>query len=189
MKKDPLTTGEIAEHCHVSYRTVLVWIEEGKLRSYTTPGGHNRVKIEDFVSFLKKYNMPVPDGLSGRVDKKRILIVDDDKNIVNAISRILKQEGRYDLDYAFDGFDAGRKLFEFMPDLVILDIRMPGIDGYEVAKRMKSTPYESKISIIVVSGYFESNGKEKMFSIGVDACIDKPFKPEELVEKVKELVG
>lgn len=189
MNTQPLTTGEIAKYCHVTYRTVLVWIDEGKLKSYATPGGHNRVKVEDFLEFLKKFNMPIPDDFTGVIKRKKILIVDDDKSMVNAIVRVLKLENRYEIDFAFDGFDAGRKLFEFNPDIVLLDIKMPGIDGYEVARRIKSMPYETGIKIIVLSAYFEEDGKEKMLSIGVDACMDKPFKQEELISKIKELVG
>ncbi|MFH1767527.1 MAG: response regulator, partial [Candidatus Omnitrophota bacterium] len=127
MNQKPLTTGEIAEFCHVTYRCVLVWIKEGKLKSYKTPGRHNRVKTADFLDFLKKHDMPAPRELKGVVEKKRIIIVDDDKNMVNSIKRALKMENRYEIDTAFDGFDAGRKILGFKPDLVILDIRMPGM--------------------------------------------------------------
>ena len=99
MNKRPLTTGKAAEYCHVTYRTVLKWIEKGKLQSYRTPGGHHRVQTEDFLRFLKKHNMPIPSTETDRViQRKRILIVDDNKNMVNSIKRVLRAEKRYQID-------------------------------------------------------------------------------------------
>ena len=72
--------------------------------------------------------------------KKRILIVDDDKGMVDSIQRFLKREKRYDLGIAYDGFEAGQRFSEFKPDLVILDIRMPGLDGYKLCSHIRSNP-------------------------------------------------
>ena len=62
--RKPLTTGQIAEYCHVTHRAVLNWVESGKLPAYRTPGKHSRVSVEDFVSFLHEYHMPVPAELA-----------------------------------------------------------------------------------------------------------------------------
>lgn len=184
----PFTTGKIAGLCHVTYRCVLKWIEGGKLNSYRTPGGHNRVRKKDFLHFLKKYNMPVPDELDVAAYKKRVLIVDDDRNMVESVKDILGMQNKYEVDTAYDGFDAGRKFFIFKPDFLILDIRMPGLDGYDVARKVKQSPKGNKIKIIAISGYFKQEKKEKILSMGVDACISKPFKPEKLLQKIEELL-
>jgi two-component system response regulator VicR len=81
----PLTTGEIADLCHVHLRTVLQWIHDGKLKSYRTPGNHSRVKVDDYIIFLKQYNMPIPDSLSSRGNTRKVLIVDDDANMVSSL--------------------------------------------------------------------------------------------------------
>jgi len=191
MDHKPLTTGEIAKYCHVTYRCVLVWIEEGKLKAYKTPGGHNRVAPENFTGFLKKYNMPIPDEFKGIV-KKKILIVDDDVGMINSIKRILRMERKYIIDTAINGFEAGRKLYEFRPDLVILDIRMPGMDGYEVAKKIKSSLLSflgTDIKVIAASAYFEEDGKKRILDLGVEACLDKPFTNEELLTTLGELLN
>jgi excisionase family DNA binding protein len=188
MEQKPLTTGEIAKLCHVSLRTALIWVEEGKLKAYQTPGGHNRIRTEDFISFLKKFNMPIPAAFSGMDVKKKILVVDDDKNFANSIKRILRAEKRFEIETAFDGFDAGAKLLEFKPDLVVLDIRMPGLDGYEVARRIKQSREGERIRMIAMSAYFKEDGKKKILDIGADACLDKPFENGELLEKINELV-
>ncbi|HPN88925.1 MAG TPA: response regulator [Candidatus Omnitrophota bacterium] len=189
MQKRPLTTGEIAEYCHVTNRAVLKWIEEGSLRAYRTPGNHSRVSVEDFLEFLKVYNMPVPDEFQGIPTKKKILIVDDDKNMANSIKRTLNVKEKYLADIAYDGFDAGRKLFYFKPDLVILDMRMPGLNGYEVAKRIKDFPESTHVKIIAISAFFEEEGKEKILAVGANCCLDKPFNQEELFKKIEELIG
>jgi len=186
--QEPLTTGDVADYCHVSLRTVLFWIEEGKLHTYKTPGGHNRIKRSEFMEFMKKHEMPIPARFIHPEQRKKILIVDDDRNMVNALVRMLKRENRYDLDTAFDGFDAGRKILEFMPDIVILDIRMPGVDGYAVTKRIKLIPHDRNIKIIAVSAFFEEEGKNKILSFGADACLDKPFDNDKLVSLLDNLL-
>ena len=107
MNKKALTTYAIADHCQVTPRTVIQWINEGKLKAYRTPGNHSRVQMEDFLNFLKKYNMPLPVEVIPKTNKKRVLIVDDDKSMVDVIHRILKREKIYDLEVAYDGFEAG----------------------------------------------------------------------------------
>ena len=188
MDRKPFTTREIAKFCHVTDRCVLIWIEEGKLKSYKTPGGHNRIKKENFLRFLKVHNMPIPEEVKGSIQSKKILIVDDDRNMVSAIRRILVLTKKYEVAAAYDGFEAGRKLLEFCPDLVLLDIRMPGIDGYEVARSIKQILKGEDIKIIAVSAYFGKEGKEKILSIGADACLDKPFSNENLLQEIERVI-
>ena len=86
MERRPLTTGDIAAYCHVTDRAVLKWIEEGKLKAYRTPGSHSRVNIEDFLAFLKEYNMPIPKDFERDASAlKKILVVDDDRRIRNLL--------------------------------------------------------------------------------------------------------
>jgi len=191
MKKNALTTSDIAEYCDVSSRTAGQWISEGKIKAYRTPGNHCRVKIEDFLTFLRNYNIPIPKefiSTDSQDNKKRILIVDDDKDMALTIERTLKLPRKYDIDLAFDGFDAGRKVIEFKPDLVILDIRMPGMDGYAVTKRIKDIPELLHTKIIAISAFFEEEGREKILSLGANVCLDKPFNKEDLLNGVGKLI-
>lgn len=191
MIKKAFTTSEIAQYCQVTPRTVVQWIHDGKINAYRTPGNHSRVKKQDFLEFLKKYKIPIPRELESvhAKGRKKILIVDDDKNMAKSIERILKIKKRYELQLAFDGFDAGRKVVYFQPDLVILDIKMPGMDGYEVAKRIKQLPETAHTKIIAISAFFKQEGKKKILSLGADACLDKPFSREELVDEIKNILG
>ncbi len=187
MQKTPLTAEKIANFCHVTHRTVLKWIEEGKIKAYKTPGNHYRVKQNDFLDFLKKYKMPVPDTLKEiTASPKKILIVDDDENMVNSIKRILRREGNFELETSYNGFDAGMKFLGFSPDVVILDIKMPKMDGYEVVRRIKEFTDINDIKVIAMSAFFEEEGKHKALSLGVDFCLDKPFKSQELLETLKK---
>ncbi len=186
----PLTTGEVADFCHVTYRTVLKWVEDGKIKAYRTPGNHSRIHPGDFVDFLKEYHMPIPEIFHAQQTmNKKILIVDDDKNMANSIKRVLRNAGNYEIELAYNGFDAGRKFIGFDPDLVILDIRMPGMDGYEVTKNIKETSLGKRVKIIAISAFFEQEGKNRIEKIGVDACLDKPFNSDVLFKKIKELLN
>ena len=185
----PLTTGEIADLCHVHLRTVLQWIHDGKLKAYRTPGNHSRVKVDDFIGFLKQYNMPIPDSLAGRGGARKILIVDDDANMVSSIRRLFKKEPNFEIEVAYDGFEAGIKLLLFKPDLVVLDMKMPGMNGYEVAQKIKRSANCEHTKIIGVSAYFEDQDKERLREIGVECCFDKPFNSAELIEKAKAVLG
>ena len=190
MKKKALTTYDIAKYCDIAPRTAIQWINEGKIKAYRTLGNHSRVKIQDFLKFLKENNIPIPkelESIDAKDEKKKILIVDDDKNMALTIERTLKLKGKYKLELAFNGFDAGRKVIDLKPDLVILDIRMPGMDGYEVTKRIKDLPELFHTKIIAISAFFEQDGKEKVMSLGADACLDKPFDKEKLLNVIKEM--
>lgn len=185
----PLTTGEIADLCHVHLRTVLQWIHDGKLKAYRTPGNHSRVKIDDFIAFLKQYNMPIPENLEAPGSGRKVLIVDDDVNMVNSIKRILRKDQVFEVDVAYDGFEAGIKLLLFKPDLVILDMKMPGMNGFEVAQKIKRSVTCEHTKIIAVSAYFEEADKERLIRMGVDFCLDKPFNSGILLENVKSLLA
>jgi excisionase family DNA binding protein len=184
----PLTTGEIADLCHVHLRTVLQWIHDGKMKAYRTPGNHSRVSVDDFIEFLKQYNMPIPEHLANRSANRKLLIVDDDVNMVNSTKRLFKKEANFEIDVAYDGFEAGIKLLLFKPDIVVLDMKMPGMNGYEVAQKIKRSANCEGTKIVCVSAYFENGDKERLTKIGVDYSLDKPFNSQELVDKVKELL-
>lgn len=185
----PLTTGEIADLCHVNLRTVLQWIHDGKLKAYRTPGNHSRVTVDDFISFLKKFKMPIPDTLGHREGSRRVLIIDDDVNLVNSLKRLLRKEQVYEMEVAYDGFEGGIKLLLFKPDVVILDMKMPGMSGFDVAQKIKRSPNCEHTRIVGVSAYFNQEDKDRLLSMGVDCCLDKPFNSEVLISKVKELFG
>ena len=126
--KIALTTGDIAAHCLISADTVINWIKEKKLKAYTTPGGHRRIHVSDLKVFLNEYNLPpYPEDV---LETRKVLVVDDEPKVVELITNCLGMTDQYELATAADGFDAGLQVSKFNPNLIILDLMMPNIDGF-----------------------------------------------------------
>jgi len=179
MSMDILTVSQASKYCRVSPKTIINWIEAGHIKSYKTVGGHRRIKKEDLDRFLTERGM-----------KKKILVVDDDKIIVETIVQSLEEdEYGYELISASDGFEAGIQVSHFKPDLIILDIMMPDINGYEVCKRIKMDPETKDTKIVVLSAYLDEEGYGKMKEYGADACFSKPLPLPQLKEEVAKLLG
>ncbi|MBI3313533.1 MAG: response regulator [Candidatus Omnitrophica bacterium] len=188
---DVLTTGQIAQFCNVDPRTVNRWIDQQLLISHALPiTGFRRVKVQDFLYFLQKQNMPVPDKLKN-VSKHRILIVDDDAAVVNAIKRVLRQlNGKdYEFETAHDGFEAGKAVQKFQPELMILDLKMPRMDGFEVCKQIKSHEDTQSIKILAVSGTVSKEDQNRIMHSGADDFLEKPFTENVLKERVMKMLN
>ncbi len=121
-------------------------------------------------------------------EQKRILIVDDDHEMANALRRILMIENKYTIEVAYDGFSAGKKFVEFRPDLILLDLRMPGMDGYEVCLNLRKDPAFGHLKVIVVSGALDMDSVERFMKAGANDYLTKPFRSEFLVLKVSRLL-
>src|SRR5205823_8196941 len=149
--KDPktiYTTHEVSRLLHVNPRSVINWIEQSLLSSYRTPGGHRRIRRDDLLAFLRKHQIPTPSSL---VDGKfRILIVHDQEEVVTLLKSHLQRQGSYDVLSASDGISAMIEVGRVKPDLLILDIMIPGVDGIEVCRRIKGDS-ANKTAIIVIS--------------------------------------
>jgi excisionase family DNA binding protein len=185
-----LTTGDIASYCEVTTAAVLKWIASGKLSVFTTPGGHYRVLRTDFRAFLEQHGMFIDEGFFAQgKGRQRILIVDDEPDVVSFIESTLRLESSYELATASDGFEAGHRLATFRPDLIVLDIMLPGVSGFEVCRRVKSDPATQHVKILVVTGYATGENIEEMLRYGADDYLEKPLKLEHLREKVRRLLA
>ncbi|GMR05013.1 MAG: response regulator [Thermodesulfobacteriota bacterium] len=170
----PYTTGEVAGFCDVTINAVKKWIHSGKLDAFRTPGGHYRVKRADFLAFVAKYKLDVKEKMFP--DKRRILVVDDEKNVVEYIKGALESSGdNYEIETASDGYEALIKVGDFKPELLILDIRMPKIDGFEVCRRIKGDEHTKDIKILAVTAYGKED-MDKILGCGADYCLSKPLK-------------
>ncbi|MBM4348406.1 MAG: response regulator [Deltaproteobacteria bacterium] len=184
-----LTVSQASKYCNVSSKTIINWIEAGHLKAYKTVGGHRRMKKEDLDQFLRDKGMPLPEEPKGE-ERKRILVVDDDKIIVETIVQSLEEdEFGYEMISASDGFEAGLQVSHFKPDLLILDIMMPDINGYEVCQKVKSNPESRDTKIIVLSAYLNDEAFKQMKDYGADACFSKPLPLEQLKFEVAKLLG
>lgn len=186
--EDILTVFKASQHCNVSPKTIINWIEAGHIKAYKTVGGHRRINRTDLVAFMEKQGIPIPKEDSLEV-KRKILVVDDDPIIVETIVQALEEdEFDYEVISASDGFEAGLQVNHFAPHLLILDIMMPDIKGYEVCKKIKENPETSEIKIIVLSAYLDEDKFKKMKEHGADACFSKPFPLPQLKEEVARLL-
>lgn len=122
-------------------------------------------------------------------DKKRILIVDDDESMARAIERALGGQERYIIETAHDGIDAGEKMFVHRPDLAIVDMRMPHVDGYQLCAAIRGDSGNKDIKILAISGVLDTRYKDQTQKIAADDFLPKPFNNEELRAKVEKLLG
>ena len=149
--------------------------------------------VEDFISFLHRQHMPMPDILlqecagQAAVEKKRVLIIDDEVAMRNAVRRVL-QSTPHDIISAQDGFQAGVKIIAEKPDLVILDLSMPGLDGFEVIQFIRQRPDLATLKILVLSGLAPADLAESV-RIGANDAIAKPFDNADLLSRVNNLLS
>ncbi|MFC2091378.1 response regulator [Elusimicrobiota bacterium] len=184
--KKTYTTFNISKILDVYPTTVAKWIDEGKLKAFTTPGGHRRVSRNDLIGFLGEYNIPVPEELLEKRNK-RVLIVDDDEDIQKTIITGFNiHTSGYDVKAVSDGFEAGHELHDFKPDIVLLDILLPGIDGLSVCKLIRTQ--SKSIKIVVITSFPSAELENKLLQMGADAYLPKPFSIKELLDKIEMLL-
>ncbi|HET7903186.1 MAG TPA: response regulator [Candidatus Eisenbacteria bacterium] len=127
-------------------------------------------------------------GGGDRMVKGRILVVDDEIYIVHILDFSLGMEG-YEVLTALDGEQALERVRSEKPDLVVLDIMMPKLDGYEVCRAIKSDPATRNTPVILLSAKGRNVDQKMGFDVGADDYITKPFSPRKLVERINSLLG
>lgn len=181
MKKRSLSTGDLARHCQVTPATIVNWIKAGKLDVYSTPGGQYRMEFSKFLDFLKESGFPIPpDLLEGGVQK--LLIIEDDSDMVEMLVDATSNMPRnYEIEEASNGYDALITIGNFKPDLVILDIKLPEMDGLELCRRLRSNPETKNTGIIIITGLDSDDDRvRKVKRMGVEGFLYKPFSLNEL---------
>jgi excisionase family DNA binding protein len=187
--EDTLTVFTASKYCNVSSKTIINWVEAGHIKAYRTVGGHRRIKKSDLETFMRNQGIPIPEEKQGHAGKK-ILVVDDDMIIVESIVQALEEdEFDYEVISASDGFEAGLQVNHFKPDLLILDIMMPDIKGYDVCRKIKGSEDTKHTKIIVLSAYLDDEKFAKMKEYGADVCFSKPLPLHQLKEEVAKLLG
>lgn len=185
---DVFTVYQASQYCRASSQTIINWIDAGYIKAYKTPGGHRRINKKDLEAFMEKQGIPIPKEET-KDTRKRILVVDDDPIIVESIVQALEEdEHNYEVISASDGFEAGLQVNHFKPNLLILDIMMPDIKGYEVCKKIKTSDETKDTKIIVLSAYLDEEKFKKMKEHGADACFSKPFPLPQLKTEVARLL-
>jgi excisionase family DNA binding protein len=177
--KQSFSTSEVAAYCHVTADTIRKWAEAGRIRVFKTPGGHRRIRREDLLRFLRENGIPIHQDLDNSGVK--ILIVDDEKAVLSVIRRFLEvSQTPFQIEVAMDGYDAGHQVAAFRPDVVFLDLRLPGVDGFELCRRIKADPQHVGTRIIAMTGYYEPETAQRVVELGALMCLQKPFTPDDL---------
>jgi excisionase family DNA binding protein len=182
--EDYYTTDDVAKFCKVSRSSVVRWIHEGKLPAAVTAGGHHRILRADLVKFLETLRMPLPqDELP--IDAVA-LIVEDEEPMRRLLRHFLEKHfPQFQVEESADGFDAGIKIQKFRPILVLLDLRLPGQDGFAICKQIRDLPDFSQTIIIVITGNEDELVRESMLFFGANDYVLKPFEPEVLAGKIE----
>ena len=179
--KAVFTTFETAKLCHVSPLSIINWVNAGRLPAFRTPGGHRRIRREDLVRFMKDNGIPLPEELREGSGKPKILIVDDESGIREVLSEHFKtRDPAFEVLTAADGFDASRLVATFRPDVVLLDLRMPGIDGFQICRTIKADPDTSSTVVIAITGFYSPETELRILDCGAVKCFAKPVEPATL---------
>lgn len=185
MKAPLLTIPQASRLCSLSRGTIWKYVKSGEIKASMTPGGQYRIHKSDFTAFMQRKNM-YPHAFY-EPDNYRILVVDDEPEILKMLTTVLSQGG-YCLETAKDGYDAGIKVMTFKPGLIILDLFMPEINGFEVCRQIKKNPDTTHIKVLAITGHDSEENKEKIFMEGADAYLIKPFSREELLHTIENLL-
>ena len=187
MREKLYSVYKIARILGVYPSTIEAWIEDGKLKQIHSGENSGRIKAEDFDLFLKEYNMPVPKDV-GKGVKPVILVVDDDDMVRSSLTNLLTRFcPEATVITASGGFEAGQMVSMHVPDLVLLDIMLPGIDGFQACSMIKNQ--YADVKILAITGYGSTENRDKMLEMGADGFLTKPVEVEELLNNVKAMLN
>ena len=185
--KQVFTTGEAAEICKVSQQTIIRCFDSGRLTGFRVPGSRfRRIPRKDLLQFMKSNDIPT-DALEST--KRRVLVVDDDEQIIELFLDVLSRDDRFEVKSARTGYDAGMMTERFRPHIVLLDYMLPDINGNLVCDRIRSNPELAGTKIIVISGVVNQDEIDTLLRSGADDFVKKPFNIEKLIERMSEMLG
>ncbi len=184
--KDLFTTGEAAEICRVSQQTIIRCFDAGRLEGFRVPGSRfRRIPRQNLIKFMKDNNIPMDSIESG---KRKVLVVDDDAEIVELIVEVLERDGRFEVKTASSGYEAGIATQRFRPELILLDYMLPDVNGNVVCQTIRRNPEFENIKIIIVSGVVKEDEIAQLLKSGAEDFIRKPFNITELTDKITSVL-
>lgn len=184
--KDVFTTGEVARICKVSQQTVIRCFDRGELKGFKVPASRfRRIPRDELISFMKANRIPFDHLESG---KKRVLVVDDDQAIVEMFTELLERDGRFEVETASTGFDAGVVTEHFKPDVMLLDFKLPDINGTAVCRTVRAKQAYEHMKIIAVSGVADPDEVQELYDAGADDFIRKPFVISDVIDRIAEML-
>ena len=184
--KTVFTTGEAARICKVSQQTIIRCFDNGQLKGFRVPGSKfRRIPREQLFLFMRDNGIPT-DALE--TGKRKVLVVDDDPELVELILSVLNDDGRFETRVANNGFEAGMMVKEYRPDLIVLDVMLPDINGKEVCIRVRSDGSLENVKIICISGMVERDKIRELKEAGANDFLQKPFETDVLIDRMCRLL-
>ena len=178
------STFDIARMLGVDPSSVANWIDQGLLKAHRTPGGHRRVITSDLVSFLREHKMPIPPELG--LEPAKILLADADGEITRSLSNAIKlSHPEVQVVEANDSFQVGMVITTVHPNVVILDLEMPGMDGFEVCRLIKSQGATRRVEVIALTSDSSDESRKKILDCGAKTCLSKPFDLNALLQEIE----
>ncbi len=186
-QKDILTTGEVAKVCNVAPRTVSKWFDSGQLRGYRIPGSKDRrIPLNSLIRFMKAHNIPLDGLMSGRT---RVLIVDEESEIVNVLEKMLSEQANYEVRIAHSGFAAGLECEKFRPHVMLLDMHLTDLDGERLLKLVRDHPDLQLTKVVAMSGRLTDGQANALTQRGFDGYLKKPFAVRQVIEVIEDAVA
>lgn len=184
------TTFQVSKILGVSLPTVVNWVNSSMLDAHRTPGGHRRIARNDLITFARHYNYPLSDDfLADAPGKRRILLVDDEQDFSDMVKDYLVIKGDYEIECADSGFAAGYTVARFKPDLILMDIMMPDMDGFEVLRMLRASKETRHIPVIACTAYRDPAVERRIQEEAFDGFIQKPLKLDELMNIITNSIG
>jgi len=186
LNKEIFSIPQAAKYCFLSRGTIWKYVKSGELKASLTPGRQYRIISKDLESFMRDKGMyPLANY---QPSSKKILIVDDDIQIQELLTTMLSAH-QYETEVASSGFEAGAKVMKFKPGLIILDLIMPEISGFEVCRLIKKDPDTSHIKILAITGYDTEENRDRIMEAGADGYLAKPVVMDTLLQHVENLLN
>ena len=195
MSKEILTTNEAADLLGIARTSLINWVERGELAPATTPGGHRRFRRSDLIEFAEKRGFDINVNTDKKakegtdLDRAKVLIVDDDENFRQFAQDCLSIAGDFEVKESTNGIDAALIVGSWHPSIVLLDLRMPKMNGFEFCRQMRSNADFKDVKIIIMTAYADEETKEEIDDIQADDLIRKPIRIKDFVEKLRQVLS
>lgn len=196
-----LTTFMVAQQLGVSPPTVVNWVNSGLLPAHRTPGGHRRIAYSDIRAFALQHEYPLPAEFE-RTDAppaappvrlssgpRKVLVVDDQREFCTLVRDYLVLRGGYEVEIADSGFAAGYAVAQFKPEVILMDILMPDMDGFEVLRMLQADPETRSIPVIACTGYRDPHVEERVRSEAFVDYVEKPLRLDRLANAVESAIN
>lgn len=181
---DTLTPKQAAELCGVDRTTMRRWLIEDAIPHTVTPGGWRRIEAGDLARFMRAHGIPTPAWLDP--GPGRVLLVDDEPSVTAGLTRMLRRRDHsLDIRSVHEGFGAGVMALSFQPHVMVLDLVMPGMDGFEVCRWVEDEPRLAGMAIVVLSGHLDLDKEQRLLALGAKACLHKPADPAQLYQAIQ----